>query len=660
MEKTEHMDVHNHEHNHEHHHEHHHEHCACGHDHAHSHDSCGCGHDHEHGGNPKIMAARIITALVLMVGGFIIGDGIASTVMWIASYIIAGYDVLFNAAKNIVKGKVFDENFLMAIATVGALILREFSEAAGVMVFYQAGEYFQHMAVDKSRRSIRELMDIKPEFANVEINGKIERVNPETVKKGNIIVINKGERVPLDCVITKGDSFFDTSALTGESVPVRGSIDSHLLSGSINTETPVYAEVENEYKNSTVARILDMVENAQSKKSKSERFITVFARYYTPIVVALALLLAIVPSIITGDVSTWIYRALIFLVVSCPCALVISIPLGFFAGIGCASKNGILIKGGNYLEALSKIDTVIFDKTGTLTKGVFTVNEINGSDKEELLKLCAYAESYSTHPIAAAIKSAYKGNIDTSLIKNYREHSGKGISADIDGKTVLCGNLKLMEENGVKPSTPSASSGTVIYCAADGKFIGSLVISDTVKSDAKKAVSQLNAAGIKTVMLTGDRKDAALDIGGELGIQSIYYELLPGDKVEHTERIIKNAPVGKTVAFTGDGINDAPVLARADVGIAMGGLGSDSAVEAADAVIMNDAPSKIFPAIQISKKTMRLIKQNIIFAIGVKVIVMILSAIGYSSMWLAIFADVGVAFLCILNSLRAFIQKKNI
>lgn len=577
--------------------------------------------------------------------------------LFLISFIIVGYDVLFGAIRNILQGNVFDENFLMSIATIGAFAIGELPEGVAVMLFYQIGELFQSYAVNQSRKSIASLMDIRPDYANVKRDGKLIQVDPDEVQIGDIIVIKAGEKVPLDGVIIEGNSIVDTSALTGESVPREMVTGDNLLSGCININGVITAEVTKEFGESTVSKILDLVENASSKKSKSEQFITRFARYYTPIVVIIAALLAIIPPLVIegAQFSDWIYRALSFLVVSCPCALVISIPLSFFGGIGGASKKGILVKGGNYLEVLAQTETIVFDKTGTLTKGVFEVQTITpvGISKEELLEISAYAEYYSNHPISNSIKRAYEGEIDSHRITKAEEIPGHGVEAIIDGKRILAGNSKLMDRMEI-PYKTEELAGTIVYVAVDGKYAGSILIADEIKADSLEAIEGLRKAGItSTVMLTGDNKVVGMAVAKGLGISKVYTDLLPADKVDKIEELFEQkSPKGK-LAFVGDGINDAPVLARADVGIAMGGLGSDAAIEAADIVIMNDKPSKIATAIKIAKKTQRIAYQNIVFAIGVKVIVLILSGFGFASMWAAVFADVGVTVIAILNSFRA-------
>ena len=658
-------------------HEHHHEnddHCGCSHDNHHEHeDHCGCGHDHdhhehgcgcgcgcgcEHGeGDEKVLIIRLIAGAILFVAGIItenvLSSPLISDILFVVAYIVLGYDIVWNAIKNIFKGHLFNENFLMSIASIGAFAVGEHPEAVAVMLFYQVGEALQERAAQKSRNSITELMDIRPDYANIEVNGTITKVSPSEISIGDIIIVKPGEKIPLDGTITSGETYLDTKALTGESVPRKAVTGDTVLSGSLNTGSPIYIKVEKTYGESTVSKILDMVEHAQSKKAKSEKFISVFAKYYTPIVVALAVTVMFVPPLFLGDFRTWIYRGLMFLVVSCPCALVVSIPLGFFAGIGCASKNGILVKGSNFIEKLAKLDTVVFDKTGTLTKGVFAVKGVYSViDKNELIKYAAYAEFYSTHPIAVSVK-----NVDTAKILNYTEISGMGISADIDGHKVLAGNGRLLESNNISHEKAKSHIGSIIYIAVDGKFAGYIVISDEIKADSKAAISALKQLNIKSVMLTGDIKKNADYTAEQIGIDKVYSQLLPQDKVSKLEEILSSKNPKKNVAFVGDGINDAPVLMRSDVGIAMGGIGSDSAIEAADVVLMTDEPSKIAKASKISAKTMSVILQNIVFAIGVKVLVMILSVLGISTMWLAIFADVGVSLLAILNSLRALYYK---
>ncbi len=608
--------------------------------------------------------------------------------IYLIGYLIVGGEIILKAIKNIFKGELFDEHFLMAVATIGAIAIGEYPEAVAVMLFYQVGELFQDYAVDKSKKSITELMNIRPDYANVKRNENITKVNPEKVKIGEIIVVKPGEKIPLDGIVLEGKSMIDTSSLTGESLPRNVEKNDEILSGCINQNGTLSIKITKEYGESTVHKILDLVENASNKKSKSENFITKFAKYYTPIVVILAILLAIIPPFILrlGEFTNWLYRALTFLVVSCPCALVISIPLGFFGGIGGASKKGILVKGSNYLEALANTETVIFDKTGTLTEGIFEVQKIetvktlkqsnkiekdkkfeknnkteNDKDfyeieKQELLKLVASCEKDSNHPIAMSVKKAYaeqnNQKMDGNKIKNINELAGKGISAIIDEKEILVGNEKLMKENSIN-YIESKDVGTVLYVSINKKFAGYIVISDKIKHDSKIAISDLYKNGVnKTIMLTGDKKEVAENVSNQLGITSVFSELLPDGKVEKVEEIIKNKSPKSKVVFVGDGINDAPVLALSDIGIAMGGLGSDAAIEAADVVIMTDEPSKVSQSIDIAKKTMKIVKENIIFAIAIKIIVLILGACGGATMWEAVFADVGVSILAIINSLR--------
>ena len=577
--------------------------------------------------------------------------------LFIISYIIVGGDVVKRAVKNIFKGQVFDENFLMSIATIGAFFIGEYPEGVAVMLFYQVGELFQSYAVGKSRKSIASLMDIRPDYANVKKGDELVKVDPDELQIGDIIVIKAGEKIPLDGKVIEGSSMIDTSALTGESVPREVEVGSDILSGCININGVITAEVTKEFGESTVSKILDLVENASSKKSNSEQFITKFARYYTPVVVIIAVFLAIIPPLVIDGAtfSDWIYRALAFLVVSCPCALVISIPLSFFGGIGGASKKGVLVKGSNYLEALAETEIVVFDKTGTLTKGVFNVQEIHpeGVSKEELLELTAHAESYSNHPISLSLKRAYSKEIDNGRISDVEEISGHGVIATVDGKKVMAGNIKLMKKMDI-PYFKGELIGTVVHVAVNNKYIGYIVISDEVKEDSAQAIKELKAANIKqTVMLTGDNKSIGSKVAKELGLDKVYAELLPADKVGKLEELFSQKSKKGKLAFVGDGINDAPVLARADIGIAMGGLGSDAAIEAADVVIMTDEPSKIATAMKTSKKTLKIAHQNIVFAIGIKIIVLILSAFGIATMWAAIFADVGVTIIAVLNAFRA-------
>ena len=611
----------------------------------------------------KKRARKIVIALVLFVIALLIPFPYKwiNNVVFIASYLIVGLEIVLKAIRNITRGKVFDENFLMAVATIGAFGIGEFPEAVAVMLFYQVGELFQSYAVDKSRKSISSLMDIRPDYANVKRENQILKVSPEEVKIGELIVVKPGEKVPLDGVIEEGKSMLDTSSLTGESMPQDVSAGDNVLSGCINKSGLLTIKVTKEFGESTVSKILDLVENASSKKSKSENFITKFAKYYTPAVVIIAVLLAIVPPIIIKDAvfTDWLYRALTFLVVSCPCALVISIPLGFFGGIGGASKKGILVKGSNYLEAIAQTEIVVFDKTGTLTQGNFEVQKIEAVDieKEELLELAAYAENNSNHPISLSVKDTYKNKIDMQKITQTEEIAGLGVKAVIDGKKVLVGNDKLMVESGIEYKK-STDIGTILYVAIDNKFAGCIVIADKIKDDSKKTIEILKENNIKkTVMLTGDKKQVGEHVADILGLDEVYTELLPDGKVKKVEELLKQKSEKGKLVFVGDGINDAPVLALADIGIAMGGLGSDAAIEAADVVIMTDEPSKIGNAIQISKKTMRIVRENIIFSLVVKIAVLILTACGLSTMWEAVFADVGVSIIAILNSLRVLRNK---
>ncbi len=610
----------------------------------------------------KHLLTRIIVAAVLFAaGGLLHLEGWAELGVYLVCYAVIGWDIVWKAITNILHGQVFDENFLMTIATVGALILGEHSEGVAVMLFYQVGEWFQSYAVSKSRRSITSLMDIRPDYANIEKDGKLIQVDPEDVKIGDTIIVKPGERVPLDGKIIKGSSTLDTSALTGESMPREVEAGMEVISGCINQTGILTIQTTKEFGESTVAKILDLVENASDKKGRMENFITRFARYYTPVVVFAALALAVLPPLVTGQAfSIWIYRALTFLVISCPCALVISIPLSFFGGIGGASKIGVLVKGSNYLEALAYTETVVFDKTGTLTKGSFAVTEIqaNGMTDEELLELAAYAEDYSNHPISLSIQKAYGKKIDNSRITDVQEIAGHGVQAVIDGMTVLAGNAKLMEREHI-PYTASNAIGTVVYVAFDGRYAGCIVIADEIKADAPAAIKTLKAAGIRqTVMLTGDADAVGQDVAHRLGLDRAYTELLPADKVDRVEELLAQKSDKGMLAFVGDGINDAPVLARADVGIAMGALGSDAAIEAADVVLMTDEPSKIAAIMQIARKTIRISNENIVFALGVKFLVLILGAVGRANMWAAVFADVGVSVIAILNAIRAMRVKQ--
>lgn len=602
---------------------------------------------------------RIISGTMLFVAALVINTDIEllNMALYLTAYIIVGGDVVVRAFKNIIRGKVFDENFLMTVATIGAMLISEYPEGVAVMLFYQVGELFQSYAVDKSRKSIATLMDIRPDYANVKRGEEIVTVDPDEVKIGDIIVIKAGEKIPLDGKVIEGSSMIDTSALTGESVPREVVPGNDILSGCININGVLTVEVTKEFEESTVSKILDLVENASSKKSQSEQFITRFAKYYTPVVVIIAVFLAIIPPLVIKDAefNDWIYRALSFLVVSCPCALVISIPLSFFGGIGGASRKGVLVKGSNHLEELAKTEILVFDKTGTLTKGVFKVQEINpeGISQEELLELTAYAESYSNHPISNSLKQAYDKEIDNGRITDVEEISGHGVVAVVDGKRVMAGNNKLMDKMNISCHN-GAIAGTVVHVAIDNVYAGYIVIADEVKENSAHAIRELKNAHIKqTVMLTGDRENVANEVAKKLGIDKVYSELLPADKVEKLEELLAEKSEKGKLAFVGDGINDAPVLARADLGIAMGGLGSDAAIEAADIVIMTDEPSKIATAIRISKKTLGIANQNIILAIGIKIVVLILSAMGFATMWAAIFGDVGVTIIAVLNSFRA-------
>ncbi len=620
----------------------------------------------------KQMVVRIVAAFIMLIA-IMVGEhtGLSERIqphvllalICLVPYLVIGYDILFKAARNIRNGQIFDENFLMMVATFGAFGVGEYSEAVAVMLFYQVGELFQGYAVGKSRQSISDMMDICPEYANIEEDGVLTQVDPDDVEIGTIIVIKPGERVPLDGVVVEGDSMVDTAALTGESVPRRATVGDDIISGCVNGSGTLKVRTTKEFDDSTVARILELVENASSKKAQVENFITRFAKYYTPVVTVGAVVLAIIPPIVlsvTGAGSlgtlfgTWIYRACTFLVISCPCALVISVPLGFFGGIGAASKKGVLVKGSNYLEAVAELDTIVFDKTGTLTKGEFKVNEVTPvqMESQELLELAALAEGYSTHPIAASIREAYGKPLAMERVERTEEISGHGIHTFIDGREVYVGNAKLMNSLNLA-FTESKSAGTVVYVAYEGSFAGTVVISDTVKEGAREALAAMKHVGVKkTVMLTGDRKEAAEAVAAELGIDEVHYELLPADKVSQVENLLAALPEKGKLAFVGDGINDAPVLTRADVGIAMGSMGSDAAIEAADVVLMDDDVRKIASIVSIARKTLRIVKQNIVFALAVKALVLILGATGYANMWAAVFADVGVSVLAILNSMR--------
>ena len=625
----------------------------------------------------KKMLVRIIVTAVLFAGLFVfekfvpITSRILRLAVYMVPYLVISYDILKKAFKGIIKGQVFDENFLMAVASVGAVAIAvyengSYNEAVAVMLFYQIGELFQSYAVGKSRKSISELMDIRPDYANIEVDGKIEQVDPDEVEVGSIIVVSAGEKIPIDGVIVEGSTTLDTAALTGESVPRSVKESDEVISGCINLTGTVRIRTTKPFGESTVSKILDLVENSSSKKSKSEQFISKFARIYTPAVCGGALALALLPPVVSLIIGkdamwlTWIYRALTFLVISCPCALVISIPLSFFAGIGGASKEGVLVKGSNYLETLSKTKIVVFDKTGTMTKGNFEVTEIApvGVENNELLRLAAYAESYSSHPISKSIKSAYGEEIDNAKISDVNEISGNGVLAVVDGKKVAAGNSKLMDKLGVE-YTACSKVGTVVYVAVDGKYCGYILISDALKQTSVSAVKAMKDCGVrKTVMLTGDSKKVADAVAKELGADEVYSELLPADKVSQVERLLADKGEKEKLAFVGDGINDAPVLSRADIGIAMGALGSDAAIEAADIVLMDDDPMKISKAIKISSKCLRIVNENIYFALGVKALCLILGAVGIANMWVAIFADVGVMVLAVLNAIRALSVKK--
>ena len=615
----------------------------------------------------KMLYRIIVTFLlfaVLMVcehtGGMDGWNKIVLFVIYLVPYLVIGYDIVYKAARNISHGQVFDENFLMMIATFGAFGVGEYSEAVAVMLFYQVGELFQGYAVGKSRQSISDMMDICPEYANIEEDGVLKQVDPDDVEVGSIIVVKPGERIPLDGIVVEGESLIDTAALTGESVPRSAKAGDEIISGCVNGSGTLKVKTTKEFDDSTVAKILELVENASSKKAKVENFITRFAKYYTPVVTISAVILAILPPLILGGGwAEWIQRACIFLVISCPCALVISVPLGFFGGIGAASKIGVLVKGSNYLEAVAEMTTIVFDKTGTLTKGEFKVTDVitgNGS-KEELIELAALGEGYSNHPIANSIREAYGKELDLNRVTNTEEIAGHGIKAVIDGKTVLLGNEKLMKSESIF-YTPCKSMGTVVYVACNGVFEGAVVISDTIKDGAKEAIRDMKQVGVRhTVMLTGDRKEAAETVAQTLGIDEVHAELLPGGKVEQVEALLKAEKQKERLAFVGDGINDAPVLTRADIGIAMGSMGSDAAIEAADIVLMDDDVTKIASVVRIARKTLRIVKQNIVFALAIKALVLILGALGMANMWEAVFADVGVSVIAILNSMRTLNEK---
>lgn len=614
----------------------------------------------------RIIISAVLLAAIWIVSEFADMPWWLEGLLYLIPYFVIGYDILRKAVKGILKGQVFDENFLMAVATVGAMGLKEFREGVAVMLFYQVGELFQSCAVGKSRKNIAALMDIRPDYANVMVDGNLEKVDPDDVEIGTEIIVNPGEKVPIDGVVTEGSSTLNTSALTGESVPREIACGDEIISGCINLTGVIKVRTTKEFGESTVSKILDMVENSSMKKSRSENFITRFAKYYTPIVCYGALALAILPplvSLIIGispEWQKWIIRALTFLVISCPCALVISIPLSFFGGIGCASTNGILVKGSNYLEALASTGYVVFDKTGTLTKGVFEVNGVfaeNGFDSHGLLEYAAYAENASSHPISLSLKKAYGNKIDANKVSGIEEIAGHGVSAVVDGRKVYAGNLKLMNKIGVQVINEH-NDGTIVYVAVDDKYAGCIVISDVIKPTTKQAIEGLKNQNIKTVMLTGDSKAAADRVAAEIGIDIVKSELLPADKVAEVEKLIENKNPKERVAFAGDGINDAPVLSRADIGIAMGALGSDAAIEAADVVLMDDDPSKISLAMRIAVKTLRIVKENIVFALAIKLVCLVLGALGIANMWIAIFADVGVMVIAVVNATRALRLKK--
>ena len=614
-------------------------------------------HDHSEGISLRDKVSLAIGFILFAIAIFIGEEKSYVPYIYALSYVLVGGKVVLSAIRNIFRGQVFDENFLMTVATLGAFAIGNHPEGVAVMIFYEIGELFQSYAVNRSRKSISSLMDIRADYANLITDGEEKKVDPSEIKIDDIIVIKPGERVPLDGIVIEGNSSLDTSALTGESLPRNIELNDEILAGVINLTGVIRVKVTKEFGESTVSRILELVQNASSKKAQTEKFITKFARYYTPVVVLSAVALAIIPPLVVEGAlfSDWVYRALIFLVVSCPCALVVSIPLGLFAGIGGASKNGVLIKGGNYLEALKDVETVVFDKTGTLTKGVFKVVKINRNNIEEseLLRIAATGESFSNHPIAQSILKAYGNEVDKSIISNYEEISGNGIKVNIDNKEVLLGNYKLMNSNGIKYNN-SKEIGTVVHVVVEGEYKGSIVIADEVKEDSKEAIEMLKKIGVKKcVMLTGDNKKVAEKIAEELGLDEVYAELLPTDKVVMVEKLLKEKSEKGKLAFVGDGINDAPVLARADVGVAMGGIGSDAAIEAADVVLMRDNPSSLVDAIEIGRKTNRILWQNIIFSLGVKIAVLIPAAIGIANMWEGVFADVGVTLIAVLNSMRA-------
>ncbi len=627
------------------------------HEDAHEHDHAGHTHSHD-GGHQRKLLFRLLGGGVFMAAGLLLPmPPVLELSVFLLAYIIAGGDIVWQALRNIARGQVFDEYFLMSVATIGAFAIGQYPEGVAVMLFYQLGEMFQGAAVERSRRSIAELMNIRPDYANVQTAEGIRQVSPEQIRIGDRIVIRPGEKVPLDGIVVEGSSMLDTSALTGESVPREAKEGSEVLAGFVNKNGVLTLEVERIFSESSVSKILELVQNASSKKAQTEKFITRFARYYTPAVVIIATLLAIVPPLLLNGAtfSDWIYRALVFLVISCPCALVVSIPLGFFGGIGAASKNGILIKGSNYLEALNHVKYVVFDKTGTLTKGTFAVTAIRpatGFTEAQLLDIAAHTELHSSHPIAESIRNAYQGTWNEARVTEYSEAAGYGIEAKLDGQQVLAGNYRLLEREGIE-AAPDSSGGTVVYVAVNGTFAGTIVISDEVKSDAAAAIHQLKQQGIRRViMLTGDTRQTGEAVGRQLGVDEVHAELLPQDKVMQLERLDALRARGEKIIFVGDGINDTPVLARADIGVAMGGLGSDAAIEAADVVIMNDEPSRLPVAIEIARRTRRIVWQNIIFALGVKAVFLLLGAFGIATMWEAVFSDVGVTLLAVLNAMR--------
>lgn len=632
---------------------HHHEHDHHDDEHKHHHCGCGCCEEGEEKTDQKTFLIRCILGAALFAGAFF-APGTVKTLLFLAAYLVFGCDVLYAAGKRILSGKIFDENFLMALATVGAIAIGEYPEAVAVMLFYQLGEFFQDLAVERSEQSVMSLMELRPDWAYIEKNGERVKVAAEEVQIGDILMVAAGERIPLDGIITAGESYLDTACLTGESVPRHAAAGDEVQSGVINRESLLKIRVTKEFKDSTASKILELMEHTSENKTKPERFITAFAKKYTPAVVLLAAVIAVIPPLFDGmQFTKWIYRALDFLVVSCPCALVISVPLSFFAGIGCASKHGIILKSSEALEKISRLDAVVFDKTGTLTEGSFEITGLHTRIPEtEFLELCAYAEHYSNHPIAGVIKKACSKTLELSRLSQYTEITGKGVSVLLDGEPLLVGNDALMQEHGMKPEQTDAF-GTVLHLAKNQEYLGYIVISDKIRKSSKETVSALKKQGFYTAMLTGDRKSAAEKIGALLGLDEVHSQLLPQDKVAKMEQITKT----HRTAFVGDGMNDAPVLAMADVGFAMGGIGSDAAITAADAILMTDDLNRIPDAVSLSKKTLRIVHQNIVFAIAVKVLILILCALGYATMWAAVFADVGVSFLAILNAMRALYQR---